>query len=209
MLSLESFCMVDLLDHAVKNSELNYVRHSSNELTYVFIQFRSAFFLISEFNVWRNRACDNADVPIACNRASLNFNSQFVSVSDVKKVIKPSSLEYVRPSEIIDDNNPLSTVTVPPFKIAWLMDKIVASGYFFSISCSKARFSCTRSSENPYALAFPGTMCLSALQLEIVTHDLTSSGNSVGVSCYSFFIRAAPFAQLFDINTSPPSGIAL
>lgn len=175
----------------------------------MFVQFRSAFFLISEFNVWRNRACDNADVPIACNRASLNLNSQFVSVSDVKKVIKPSSLEYVSPSQVIDDNNPLSTVTVPPFKIAWLMDKIVASGYFFSISCSKARFSCTRSSENPYALAFPGTMCLSALQLEIVTHDLTSSGNSVRVNCYSFFIRVAPFAQLCEINSSPPSGIAL
>lgn len=201
--------MVDLLDHAVNNSELNYVRQSSNELTYVLIQFRSAFFLISEFNVWRNRACDNADVPIARNRTSLNLNSHFVSVSDVKKVIKPSSLEYVSPSQIIDDNNPLSTVTVPPFYTAWLMDKIVASGYLFSISCSKARFSCIRSSENPYALAFPGTMCLSALQLEIVTQDLTSSGNTVRVSRYSLFIRSVPLAQLFKINSSPPSGIAL
>lgn len=107
--------MVDLLDHASKNSDLNDSRKSSYELAYVFLHTLSSITsVISELRYWISRCCDDDTIPPSSFKAAFNFNIDVVSVEYAKQISESSAFSNVSPSEVIYYNNRLILVSIPP-----------------------------------------------------------------------------------------------
>lgn len=179
---------VEVVRCSVQCAKFNYVIESANKLTYVFLQLRPAILSISPSNVWRHRACDDADVPKASGNLSLNLYANVVPVKDVKKVAKASnSLTLVSP-EVVNDDHWLADISIPPLYRACRMNKVVIVGILSSNLHSKRRFSRTRWSIDPYAC--PGFISMHAcfLELEKVKHNTPCLGNSIRVCFKSLLV---------------------
>lgn len=84
-----------------------------------------------------------------CSTAALNFYLAVVPVEQSKQIAKPTDVAYGSVSEVVNNYDTLSVVSIPPLEATCHMPKIVLSGQFFSKKLSCSTFSSASRSKYP------------------------------------------------------------